>query len=328
MSPLEGSNPSLSATQDGASPRRPSLAGMQLRYWVGMMVAAFGWGTGGLAVRAALEEGVGAWTVVALRIGIAAVAVAALLAAQRKLAKPSAMSVRVGLVMALFNLAIPYVLFTFAYDNASAGFVGLLSALIPLATAIFANAMLPAEPLTAAKITGLAVGFVGVGALLLSGDSGLASGGRPLLSIVLSVLSVASIGYAGVYAKKHSGEYDPTAITGIQFLVAGLIMFVTMLAIEGVPSGISGAGWAMLLYAALVSTVLPFTIFYRLVAHLQATTLSLIGYMVPVVALVGGVLVLSEQIQPGMVVGGILIAFGVVLTDRADRKAAAAAIPH
>ena len=42
----------------------------------------------------------------------------------------------------------------------------------------------------------------------------------------------------------------------------------------------------------------------------------------PLIALVGGVLLLDEQIQPGMLIGGALILAGVILTDRAQRRAA------
>ena len=51
------------------------------------------------------------------------------------------------------------------------------------------------------------------------------------------------------------------------------------------------------------------------------TTVSLIGYLVPFVALFGGVLLLDERIEPGIVVGGALIIAGMVITDRASRAA-------
>ena len=98
---------------------------MNPRYWLAFFVAALGWGTGGIATRAAFERGVGGWTMVTLRIVIAALLVALLLLVQRRLTVPDRPTLRVGVMMAVYNLAIPYVLFTFAYDNASAGFVGL-----------------------------------------------------------------------------------------------------------------------------------------------------------------------------------------------------------
>ena len=162
---------------------------MRPSHWVWIIVAALGWGTGGIATRAAFGEGVGVWTMVAVRTAIAALLVLIVLLAQRS-ELPSRQVVWYGTVQAVFNLTIPYILFTFAYDNASAGFVGLLAALIPLATAVFANFMLPAEPLTKAKLFALFIAFSGVAALLLSGDSGLAEGGRPFLAVGLGLTSV------------------------------------------------------------------------------------------------------------------------------------------
>jgi len=295
---------------------------MQPRYWLAFAVAAFGFATGGLATRAAFEQGVDAWEMVTLRIVIAAALVIVLLAFQRRLFFPDRLTLRIGIVMSIFNLAVPYVLFTLAYDRASAGFVSLLAALIPVATALFANAMLPNEPLTGAKVAGLTVGFLGVGALLFSGDSGLESGGEPVTAIILAMFGVASIGFAGVYAKKYAGSYEPTQVTGLQFGFAGLLLIVAMLAIEGPPADINTSGWLLILYMGIVGSFLPFYLFYRLIRLVPATTLSLIGYMVPLVALVGGVLLLDERIQPGMLVGGALILIGVILTDRADRRAA------
>ena len=114
---------------------------MHPRYWIAMFIAAVGWASGGIATRAAFNEGVGVWTMIALRASMAALLVGAVLLA-RRMPRPSRAVVGYGLVQAVFNLSLPYIMFTFAYDEASVGFVALLSALIPLAVAIFANFML------------------------------------------------------------------------------------------------------------------------------------------------------------------------------------------
>ena len=297
---------------------------MRFNHWILIIVAALGWGTGGIATRAALGEGVGVWTMVAVRTSIAALLVLAVLLAQRaKL--PSRPVLWYGTVQAVFNLTIPYILFTFAYDNASAGFVGLLAALIPLATAIFANFMLPGEPLTKAKLAALFIAFTGVAALLLSGDSGLAEGGRPFVAVGLGLASVISIGYAGTFAKRHSGEYDPIMLTGLQFGLSAIVLVVAMLAIEGLPLDVTAKGWGLMAFMSVSATFMPFLLFFWLLQYISATDASLIGYLVPFVALIGGILLLDEQLQAGIVVGGILVFTGMVLADRAGRKAAQAA---
>ena len=262
--------------------------------WIALVIAAIGWGTGGIAVRAAFGEDIGPWTIVALRVGIAALLVAGLLVAMG-FRRPDRITIKVGLVMAVTNLLIPFVLFTFAYDEASAGFVGLFAALIPLATAIYANFMLPNERLNRGKVIGLAIGFVGVAALLVSGDSGLGAEGRPLVAAALALVSVVAIGYAGAYAKRYAGRYDTMEMIGIQFGASTVVLVPVMLVIEGVPTSISAPGWALIVYMGVVSTFLPFYLFFRLLRTASVTTVSLVGYLVPLVSLVGGVLLLGAR---------------------------------
>ena len=290
--------------------------------WIAFVVAAVGWGTGGVAVRAAFDEGVGPWTTVALRVAIAAILVFVFLAS-RGLRRPDRLTMKIGLVLAVTNLLIPYVLFTFAYEEASAGFVGLFAALIPLATAVYAHFMLTNEKLNTGKIIGLAIGFTGVAALLISGDSGLGSEGRPLVAAVLALISVAAIGYAGAYAKRYAGRYNPLEITGLQFSLSAVVLIPAMLLFEGMPSSLTVPGWALVLYMAIASTFLPFYLFYRLVESAPITTVSLVGYLVPLVSLVAGVLLLGEQIESGIIIGGALILTGMIITDRSGRTKAA-----
>ncbi|MCJ7779349.1 MAG: DMT family transporter [Acidimicrobiia bacterium] len=286
--------------------------------WIALVVAAIGWGTGGVAVRAALGEDVGPWTIVALRVGLAAVLVIGLLAAQG-LRRPDRLTVKVGLVMAVTNLFIPYVLFTFAYDEASAGFVGLFAALIPLATAVYANFMLADERLNRGKVIGLIVGFAGVAALLFSGDSGLGAEGRPLVAAALALVSVVAIGYAGAYAKRYAGRYDTMEMIGIQFGASAVLVIPAMLLLEGVPTSITAPGWTLIVYMAVAATFLPFYLYFRLLQTTPVTTVALVGYLVPLVSLIGGVLLLGERIEFGIVIGGALILGGMVITDRAGR---------
>lgn len=295
---------------------------MRSRHWIWLGIAAIGWGSGGLATRAAFEQGVDAWTMVAVRAVIAAVLVLVVLIA-RRCSLPTKTVLWYGFVQAVFGLTIPYVLFTFAYNEASAGFVGLLTALIPLATAVFATVMLPDEPLTKGKLFALFVAFTGVAALLLSGDSGLSEGGRPLLAIGLGLTSVATIGYAGAFAKRHAGEYDPIMMTGLQFGISAVWLVVAMVVIEGLPTEVSVTGWLLMLEMGIFASFMPFVVFFWLLQSISVSDASLVGYMVPFVTLIGGIILLGEELQAGIIVGGVLVFTGMVLSDRAGRRSEA-----
>lgn len=293
---------------------------MQLRIWSAILVASLAWGTNGVATRAALSDGVPPIAMVAIRAVLATAVLYALLRLRGRRAPSGYATWSTGMVQGVFQLSVPFVLFTLAYENASAGFVGLLVALIPLGTAIVAHFMLPDEPLHVAKVVGLAIAFGGVAFLLLSGDSGLEEGGRPLLAAALSVASVVSISYAGVYAKGHADRFDPMELTFMQFAIGVVLIGTTMFIFEGLPGAISTWGWMLIAYMTVIGSVLPFLLFFWLLQQVSATKASLVGYVVPLVALTAGILLLDEKLQVGIAVGGLLILVGVVVTDRSERQ--------
>jgi drug/metabolite transporter (DMT)-like permease len=296
---------------------------MRFRYWIILVIAALGWATGGLAAAAAVAEGVGTWTIVALRVLIAAVLIA-ILAVVKRIPMPSREVMGFGFVQAVANLTIPYVLLSFAYGEASVGFVGLLAALIPMATAVFAHWMLPSEPLSMAKLAALFVSFSGVAFLLLSGDSGLSEGGRPAVAAGLALISIASIGFSGAFAKRHAGMYNPITITGLQFGFSVIWLIPAMFLIEGAPTGISQKGWVLIVVMAVAGAVIPFLLFFWLLERIEVTQAALVGYMVPFMALIGGVVLLDEDLQTGIILGGALVFAGLVLSDARSRRDARA----
>jgi drug/metabolite transporter (DMT)-like permease len=293
---------------------------MLVRVWSAILLAALGWGLNGVATRAALNDGVPPIAMVAIRAVLATAILYALLRIRGRRAPRDLATWSTGLVQGVFQLSVPFVLFTLAYENVSAGFVGLMVALVPLGTAIAAHFLLPDEPLHSAKVIGLSVAFGGVAFLLLSGDSGLAEGGKPLVAAGLSVAAVVSISFAGVYAKAHADRFDPVELTFMQFAIGIVLVGVTMFVVEGLPGAISTWGWMLIIYMTVVGSVTPFLLFFWLLQQVSATKASLVGYMIPLISLTAGILLLDEKLQLGIVVGGLLILVGIVLTDRSERQ--------
>lgn len=291
------------------------------RVWLALVIASLGWGTAGVASRAVLAEDVGPYALAAIRSMVGALVVVGFLMARRSGMPRTAVAWKVGVFMGVTNLAVPYILSNVALQYASAGFLGLSTALIPLFTALLAHFLLPAERLDGVRVTGLVLGFSGVAVLLGWGDSGLAEGGRPLLAGLLAVLAVASIAVGGIYAKHHSGGYRSLEVTGVHFVSGTAFIAVAMLFFEGVPAAPTVKAWSLLTYMGVFSTFLPFVLYYWMLRSVSATWVSLSGYLVPPIALVGGMVFLDERLQPGLLLGGALILLGVLLTDRAERRA-------
>ena len=293
---------------------------MRRNIFLALGFASLGWGLAGVAVRAALNEGVEPLTMVALRSLLAAGGVLIYLSLIGRTIGSDSRLWTTGIVMGVFNLTLPFILFTLAYQYASAGFVGLLAALMPLSTAVWAHYTVPGESLTTGKLTGMLIALAGVAFLLGSGNSGLTEGGSPPLAVTLGLGAVVAIGFASAFAKRREDTFTPLPIVGIQFVVGAVILVPLMLVVDGLPTELSAAGWALVVFLAAASSFLPFLLFYWLLQHASVTTASLGGYIVPLVSLLGGVVLLDERLQLGIVIGGALILVGVLLTDQAERR--------
>lgn len=293
---------------------------MQWKIWGAIVAASFGWGTIGVATRAALLEGVPPIGMAAIRAVMATLVlyIVLVLRGQRVTREPSRW--RTGLVAGIFQLSLPFILFTLAYQYASAGFVGLINALLPLGTATVAHFLLPDEPLHVPKVIGLTVAFTGVIALLASGDSGLVSGGEPLLAGLLTLGAVASMSFATVFVRGKVGGFDPLELTFMQTLIGVFIISAVMFMFEGMPTGITTRAWILIAYLTFAGSVVPTLIFYWLLQRVTSTKASLVGYVVPLIALVAGIVFLDEVIQIGIAIGGTLILVGIVITDRSERN--------
>ena len=296
---------------------------MQQRIWGAALLASVGWGTGTVVSRMALENGAGPYEITLVRGALAAAAVILLLAVRGRLRRPGPVTIKVGAVMAISNMAIPFVLGTVSLQYAGAGFVALPTALIPLTTAAMAHVLLPAERLDLAKVLGLAVALTGVAVLLLSGDSGLADGGRPLIAGIMGLISVVAISAGGIYSKRHAGNYGLLDVSAIQFGLGAAIIAVAAMLIEGRVGVGPVVVWPWLIYLAAASTFIPVLLYYWMIRHVTATYAAAVGYIVPLVAVILGVVALGEELQPGIVLGGGLILAGVILTDRLEHRRAA-----
>jgi len=291
---------------------------MQFRIWLALAISAIGWGTGGVATRAVLNTGVEPFGMLTIRGLLASILIILVLASKTEPLDRAFRSLRAGGVLGVTNLVAPFALYTFAYRYASAGFVSVIIALVPIATAGLAHLTLENEPLRAAKVVGLSIAFSGVTLLLVSGDSGLAIGGRPAIAGSLAVCGVLSIAFSNVFAKRRAATYDTFGLLATQFVVGSALLAVIALIAEGMPKAISLWSWSLIAYLAVVSTVVPYFLYYWLLRHVSSTRASTIGYLVPVVSLSTGVVLLDEKLELGIVAGGVIILIGVVLAHRAE----------
>jgi drug/metabolite transporter (DMT)-like permease len=75
-------------------------------------------------------------------------------------------------------------------------------------------------------------------------------------------------------------------------------------------------GWAGLLYCALITSVIAYTLWYWALNFIEAARVAVFNNIQPVVAALIGWILLGETITPIFVVGGLLVVAGVWLTEK------------
>lgn len=290
---------------------------MNRKIWIVMLAAAFGWGTGGVATRSVLLHGVDPFTLIPVRYVISALLLAGWLLWTKRF-RLSKGSLVAGLVIGTVNMSGPTFFFTLALEDISAGLGGLLTTLIPMATAVWAHFVLADEPFNVKKLAGLVVAFGGVTLLVLTGQSGIA-GGDPVLGVGISLIAITLASLGGVLSRVYAQRYGIMELAGPQFVVAAVVSVLVGVVLGTTPIGAIGLpSWLLLFYLATVGTVVPFVTFLWVVQHTTATRASLIGYLIPLISLLTGALFLGEHLTLLIGAAAVLIFAGVIMVDRAE----------
>lgn len=195
----------------------------------------------------------------------------------------------------------------------SSGMTAIMITAGPAFTVILAHFFLEDEPLTLRKGTGVALAISGATLLVVLGETGLPDvrSGNPIgYALVLAGILVASL--TVIYIRKFMQDLDFYDVTSARMIVAALIIMPLSLLLVGFDlTGVSRAGYLVLLYAAIPGTFFAFLLEFSNIQRFGATASVMVAYVIPVVATIGGALFLGEQITVGMVAGLVLIAIGV-----------------
>lgn len=228
---------------------------------------------------------------------------------------------KVALLAAIW-VAIPFTLFPIAQQWIDSAIAGMLNGATPIFTAFLATVLLRSLP-GPLQIAGLIVGFAGILAIALPSAG---SGTTAAVGVVLVVL--ATVGYAvslNMVPPLQQKYGSLPLMARVQWMAVPMV----------IPFGLVGLGdssfaWPSLLAVAaigILGTGLAFVLMGTLAGSVGATRASFLTYLIPVVALVLGVLFRNEVISPIAIVGVGLVIIGAVLASRRETRKAMAMPP-
>ncbi|EXJ11432.1 MULTISPECIES: DMT family transporter [Nitrincola] len=201
--------------------------------------------------------------------------------------------------------------FSFAYISLSAA-MGALILFGAVQATMITHGLWLGERLRGLQVIGLLLALGGLVGLFLPGISK-----PPLLGSLLMLL--AGVAW-GVYSLRGKGEGDATRVTAGNFLRAVPIALVLNLLMFQHFSFDSAGFWYAVASGALASG-LGYAIWYTALPALKSTTAATVQLSVPVIAAVGGILLLNEDLSLRLVVASVAILGGIALVIL-EKKAA------
>jgi drug/metabolite transporter (DMT)-like permease len=291
--------------------------------WALLILLSVLWGASFLFVAVQVTE-LSPVTIVTLRVMISSLLLALVLVVMGVRLPRDSLSWRDFVIMGFLNNVVPFTLIAYGQSHNASALASILNATAPLFTVIVAHLVTSDEKMTAARIAGVLVGFAGV--VVMIGASALADIGGELLPELACLM--AALGYASsaVFARRFSRRgIPPMAIATGQMTTASLVMLPFWLVIEQpwtlpVPSM---PVIAAILALAMLSTVLAYILYYRILATAGSVNLMLVTFLIPVTGILLGALVLGEQLAPRHFLGMAAIAIGLACIDgRLVRRAA------
>ena len=202
-------------------------------------------------------------------------------------------------------------------QSTTAGSAALIMATNPLWTAVLGWA-LGTERLGRGGWGGLLVSLTGAGLVIAAGATGGALGSGTLFGNGMMLVAAVLWGSYTALTKRLVDQASPLATTFFGVLAAlPVLLVVGALYAPSVAWGaVDGRAWGGLLFSGGLAVGLMFVFWNQGVRRVGSSNTAVYYYLVPVVALIAGVVLLGEPITVLQVAGGGLIIGGLVLVRR------------
>jgi drug/metabolite transporter (DMT)-like permease len=283
--------------------------------WGILLILAGVWG-GSFFFNAIAVRDLPPMTFVWLRVAIAAAALFVAIKARGVPLPQGRAAWTVAFGMGMLNCAVPFSLIVWGQTRIDSGVAAILNATTPLFTVLVAHAFTRDERLTLNKVLGVLAGIAGVAVMI--GPEALGGLTEQVPAQLAVVAAAVCYGFAAVLGRSYARlGVRPMAAGFSQLLCATVVMAPLALVADRpwtlAPPGL--AAWGAVLAIALVSTAMAYALLFRLLATAGATNTSLVTLLVPVSAVLLGVLFLGERLGLSAGAGMALIALGLALSD-------------
>ena len=265
----------------------------KFRVIFGFVLISIIWGSTWLAIKVGLDS-VPPFYAVAIRFTVAAIILFILMRVRGEKLIFDRSTIKLYLTLAVLSFSFPFALVYWGEQYIPSGLASILFAAYPFVVALGSHWFLPNEPLNPYKISGIALGFIGVLIIFWADIQIGQSGTMGMIAVLCSTLMQ---GTSLVLVKRQNHHMSPIALSFGGMIFGILIMYGLAFCCEDFSAiHFDGKGIGSILYLGTFGTVVTFVIYYWLLKRVEAVYLSLVSLVTPVLAVFLGTFWLGEKL--------------------------------
>ncbi len=288
---------------------------MNVQEWGLLILLSVIWGGSFFFTKIAVAE-IPPLTIVFLRLALGAMVLNIILRSL-KLSLPRDPKIWTAfLVMGLMNNMLPFTLLVWGQTHIASGLASILNATVPLFSIVIAHFFVRDEKASRLRILGVMLGFIGIVSMI--GPDALKGLGGDVLAQLACLTAAFSYACAGFYGKrfKDMGLKPMVTATGQVTVSAFIMLFISLFADQPWTLPVPSTNTILsILGLGILSTSFAYTLYFKLLASAGASNLMLVTFLIPVTAILLGVLVLGEILHTSEIIGMLLIALGLLAID-------------
>lgn len=252
---------------------------------------------------------------IALRSGIAAIPVGALMLWKRELPRRGDGTLGPGLIAgALF--AVEFLILGEALRLTSSSHAVVFLYTAPVFTALALHFLIPAERLAAVQWAGILLAFGGIATAFLGHPASGGTDGSSLLGDLLAVLAGVAWGGTTVVIRITALAQAPARQTLFyQLAVAFVVLLASAAALDQLRFTPTPLAVASLTFQALMVSFTAFMIWFWLLRTYLASRLGVLSFMTPLFGVGLGAWLLNEPVDPGFLTGAVMVIAGITLVS-------------
>ena len=287
--------------------------------WIFLLSLATIWGVNFLFIKLAVEE-IGPITNVFLRLLMASIILYVVMKLQKQKLVLKPKLILFYFILGAFGLAIPFSLISSAEIHINAGLAGVLMSPMPLLTLALSAIILKNEIINFKKVLSFIIAFCGL--LILFGFDTITQIGRgdsiEIISQLIVLLAAACYGLNAVLTKLVPEVNFISLATGVTI---ASVIWILPFALFFEPFWLNEFNSKAILSVSIqgiFATAIANLLFFKIIETRGPVFLSLINFLIPLIAYFSGAIFLNEEIEINVLLSLSLILFALYLNQTSN----------